>query len=169
MNKTNGYNQYRCHFCEKMCRNTNQKCSEFSKHARWHHCDTCDVFFAIGPASRVQGARFAAFDPNNEENIYTLTVNYKKKKTKINYLEKYKYNRSIDVSAISGNATGNIVVTGIGHLPPGCTFRTSSGQTFVVPPIKDYYIKELLSLDKAVKDVTPQNALDKIKMYILFS
>ena len=161
-----GHNQYRCHFCEKMCRNTNQKCPEFSKHARYHRCETCDAYYAIGPAARVQGARFAVFDPNNEENIYTITVNYKQKKTKIHYLEKCKYNRSIDTSAFNGY---KFIITGGGTYPPGTTFTTTSGQTFTIPYPNGFYIKELLVLDKAVKDITPKNALEKIKMYILFS
>jgi hypothetical protein len=171
VNRMTGHNQYRCHFCEKMCRKTNQKCPEFSKHARYHRCETCDVYFAIGPACRVQGARFAVFDPNNKDNIYTITVNYKKKKTKIHYLEKHKYQRmydhNIDMTAMYGY---QFVITGCGtKLPPGTTFTTASGQTFTIPDPSGFHIKELLTLDKAVKDITPKNALEKIKMYILFS
>lgn len=160
MNRMNGKNQYRCHFCEKMCKPLNQKCPEYSKHTRMHYCTFCDVHFAVGPKCRVHGAHFAAMDPKTEKNIYSLKINYKDNKTQIDYLE---WTDQPDTTVISG----------WWPVVPGTTYTiaSASGQTWTwtVPPKHRHIVKPIMTLDKALKDINPNNVYEKIKMYILFS
>lgn len=160
MNQMDGKNQYRCHFCMKMCKPLQEKCPEFSKHARWHYCRNCDTHFAVGPKCTLQGVQFGVADPKTEKNIYHMLINFKRNKTRIDYMD---WTDELDITL---TGTGLVLVPGTTYT---ITSRNGGSWTYTVPPKWRHKVKPIITLDKAVKGVTPKNALDKIKMYILFS
>lgn len=166
MNRMNGKNQYRCHFCEKLCAPPVAKCLEFGKHCRWQRCNRCDVSFAVGPKCTVRGMRFIVSDPKKDKSFYQLLINFKEQKTKIDY-----YDARVAEYAFTGGGT---------FIYPGAKIVVGSDQTnvYTVTSVqnnmykasrKEYLFKNILNLDKAPTHITPENVLEKIKMYILFS
>lgn len=135
VNKMTGRNEYRCHFCNKLC----QKCGKaegYTKYAQWHYCNNCpaEVWFAVGPTSKIKGMTLSVKDKEDKE--YRMEINYKTKRTKI-------YQMVSTQEAVWG--------------------------LHDVEYVKKYVRKDILTLDKCVNDVTPENVMEKIKMYILFS
>jgi len=136
-----GRNEYRCHFCNKVCKK-GKKAEEYSKHARWHYCSNCpiEVYYAVGPCSRIKAIQFAVPDEDDKRNSYRMEINYKKSQTKISRYELHK-------DPMEGRPSA-----------------------FLYIPMRPYYTnKNIVTLEKCVNDVTPQNAMDKMNMYILFS
>jgi hypothetical protein len=165
MNRMNGKNQYRCHFCNKMCRPLNTKCPQFSKHARWHFCETCDVHFAVGPKCVVRGIKFQIADLKSEGSMYRMIIDFKNKKTIIDHYEfretEYTFTGSYsfrpgDTVIIGSDPTNKHVVTSV------------SNDSFNAKR-KEYLFTNVLKLDKSLNSITPKNVYEKIKMYILFS
>jgi hypothetical protein len=135
----NGKNQYRCHFCNKICGNPrNDRCKEFGKYARWQSCWNCEVSYAIGPKISLKAIKLWKHDPNEPKNFYQMLIDYKHKNTIISYFPKYVYPAYYEY--------------------PNYPFR---GQ--------EYRYQKLLDLSKPLNNITPNNLLEKIKMYLLFS
>lgn len=142
-----------------MCQPLNEKAKGFSKHARWHYCKTCDVHFAIGPKCVVHGIQFGVADPKTERNIYHMLIDCKHNTTRIDYLE--------------WTEEPEIVLTGGYTVVPGTTYNITSSNgstwTWTVPPKRRHIIKPVVTLNKSLTGITPENVYEKIKMYILFS
>lgn len=135
----NGKNQYRCHFCNKICgAPRDNRCKEFGKYARWQTCWDCRVSYAVGPKISLKGLKLWQSDPNKPKNFYQMLIDFKHKNTTIGYFEEYTYP--------SYYGYPNHSVKG-----------------------KEYHYKKLLELSKPLININPENFLEKIKMYILFS
>jgi hypothetical protein len=160
MNQTNGKNQYRCHFCQKMCK-VSDRAGKYGKYARWQHCSKCkDVFFAVGPAARLKAVHFHVPNPKQEDSYYTLEIDYKANETRIDYWSPPTQNLTFTGSLL--NLTGgSYTVRGANK---SFTFGVSAGK-IVWDPQPD----RILTLNKPLKDINPKNVYEKIKMYILFS
>ncbi len=139
MNRMNGRNQYRCHFCNNMCgKPRNASCKELSKHACWHTCWDCCVSYAVGPKISLKGMKFWQSDPKEPKDFYQMLINYKNKNTIISHFKEY-------------------------HYPAYYEYPNHKiGK-------KEYRYNKLLELAKPLSNINPENLLDKIKMYILFS
>lgn len=90
--------------------------------------------------SRVKGILFSVPDREDKNKYFRMEINYKTKQTKI-----YKFESNVK-----------------GWFPEGVaqqylTWRTGFKQT------------DIMTLEKCVNDVTPENVMDKMNMYILFS
>jgi hypothetical protein len=135
---------YRCHFCKEIC-GKDDRALEYSKHSRWYRCDNCpiQIAYAVGPTSQVKGILFSIKDKDNKNKSLRMEINYKTKQTRIYMVEM--------------NIKG-------WHPDPTNTYLrwTESWK-------KSYNETDIITLKKCVNDVTPENALDKINMYILFS
>lgn len=155
----NDKNRARCPYCNKLCNRLQGLCLGYGKYAKWQECPECKTKFAVGPKAILRGARYKVQDPKEPENYYVLEVNYKQNNTWIYYY----YRPDHQITMTSDLSPGQYTVT------------ASSGKTYefgisVGGKIRwGFSEKSILKLEKAVKDITPDNAYDKIKMYILFS
>jgi hypothetical protein len=168
MNRMNGKNQYRCHFCEKICeRPLVSKCPEFGKYARWHGCWKCNVMYAVGPKCTIRGVQFWTADPKSSEgSSYQMLIDFKNKKTKIDHYEA----RETEYTFTGGSlylSPGDKII--IGSDPTNEHIVTSVSNGSYKAKRKEYLFTNVLKLDKALNGITPKNVYEKIKMYILFS
>jgi hypothetical protein len=143
-----GKNQYRCHFCNKICTKS-RKAEEYSKHAHWHYCKNCSaactkksvtIHYAVGPCNRIKGIQFSVSDEDDKRCSYNMEINYKKKQTRIFRYELHKDPMKDRISS------------------------------FLYIALRPFFTsKDIVTLDKIVNDITPENVMDKMNMYILFS
>lgn len=160
MNQTNGKNQYRCHFCQKMCR-VSGRAGKYGKYARWQCCQQCKgVYFAVGPKSRLKAIHFHVVHPKQEDSFYTLEIDYKDNESRIEYWSPPNHTITF-ASSLLQLSGGSYTVRGTNK---SFTFGVSAGKI-----IWDPEPEHLLTLPKCLKDITPKNVYEKIKMYILFS
>lgn len=137
------HNQYRCHFCNKICKKIG-KAKGYSKYAFWHLCSNCPnkPSFAVGPASKIKGILFSV--PIPKDNRWENDENYQ--------LETNYKTKQTKISIITKKYYHHTSRVGDRWYSEVCN-RT----------------RNLLTLDNCVNNITPQNVLDKIKMYLLFS
>lgn len=154
----NGKNQAKCPYCNKFCKKTSNTCVGYGKYAKWQECPECKTKFAVGPKATLKGARYKVLDPKNDDAYYVMEVNYKQNWTWIYHYARPDY----QLTTNSQLGPGSYVMTGASGFTH---FEVSSGGRIKWAHSE----KSILKLEKAVKDVTPENVYDKIKMYILFS
>lgn len=155
----NNKNQAKCPYCHKFCKKVQGLCVGYGKYAKWQECPECKTKFAVGPKATLKGAKYKVLDPRNDDAYYTMEINYKNNTTWI-----YHYRRpDYQLTTASQLTPGNYSVSSV---TPGKTynFAFTGGRL-----IWSHSEQSVVKLEKAVKDITPENVSDKIKMYILFS
>lgn len=155
----NGNNQAKCPYCLRFCKKIQGVCLGFGKHAKWQECPECKTKFAVGPKATLRGARYKVSDPREPDNYYIMEINYKSKTTWIYHYSRpdYKLSTNCDLGPGQYTVTGSSGSTYNFGVSVGGRIRWAHSE------------KSILRLDKAVRDITPSNVFDKIKMYILFS
>ena len=164
----NEKNQYRCHFCQRMCRQT-EHAGGYGKNAHWYSCKFCrNVFFAAGPKNRLEAIHYHI--DKNKESYYTLEIDYRKNETRLDYWS------LPDIEAASPSITGgNITICGgTLQLSSGTYYIGGTGQTFSFTvkgstTIWDKIPQRVITFSKCLDNLTPKNVNEKLKMYILFS
>lgn len=155
----NGKNQAKCPYCHKFCKKVEGLCVGYGKHAKWQQCPQCKTKFAVGPKCTLRGARYKVPNPKEEDTYYIMDVNYKANHTWIYYYSRPEYKLSTSEGLVPGHYS-------VMSTTPGQTY----GFCYTGGRIKwNHSEKSIVKLEKAIKDITPENVYDKIKMYILFS
>lgn len=156
---TNGKNQYRCHFCQKMCK-VSGRAGKYGKYARWQICKCCPgTYFAVGPKARLKGIHFHIPNPKREDSHYTLEIDYKNNQTRIDYWVPPDFTFT---GGIIGNLSGGSYT--IRYANKTFTFGVTANKI-----VWDPQPERLITLPKCLKDITPKNVYDRMMMYVIFS